>query len=172
MQWYCMAKITWRLGSSFDFIVVGRLLSRWEGPSNYHSPPTSPKTTDSTSVCLTLFSSSHSLILHCSLAHSMKHVFVCQESVKIHIRSRWKVQLVLPHRPGSFSFFWPGIMSPQGKRHWTQCCLLKLQLSQNDSPLCYTHKKTQFNPSQGSWAKKEESIGPRCSCNFWQICKC
>jgi hypothetical protein len=28
MQWYCMAKITWRLGSSFDFIVVGRLLSR------------------------------------------------------------------------------------------------------------------------------------------------
>ena len=101
-----------RVGSKFGFIATGRLVGQGGPSSHQHLPLFSPSYLRWTDFLLQCIKPSHSLTLHCTLAHYIKHCFDCQGSLEIHTRSRWTERRVLRCRPGSLSMIWLDIMTP------------------------------------------------------------
>lgn len=131
-----------RVGSRFGFIATGRLVGQRVPSSHQHLPLFSPSYLGWTDFLLQCIKPSHSLTLHCTLAHYIKHCFDCQGSLEIHTRSRWTERRVLRCRPGSLSMIWLDIMTPGGERHQTAQCPPSVWLAlQNESWFSNTQRK-------------------------------
>lgn len=149
---HCIPNIPLRAGFRFGFIATGRLVGQGVPSSHQHLPLVSPSYLRWTDFLLQCIKPSHSLTLHCPLAHYIKHCFDCQGSLEIHTRSRWTEQRVQHCRPGSLSMIWLDIMNPEGER----------TPNRPVPSLCVTRLTYSLSLTRW-WADKEGSIGSRLS---------